>query len=199
MYDHATRFLSSRLGLALLTVSLATGLGPVALAQSAPQRTNHNQVMTHAARMKDRPFLEMLARANQTEIELAELAQQKAQSADVKNYASKILKDHQDAKAKLEEVAREADVTLPVRLNEEQQTLKRRLASLSGREFDQEYIDAMVADHTAAVAILQLESEQGNYEPASSFAKDALPTIQDHLARARKLYSQMERRQSRSH
>ncbi len=197
MHDELTRSTRSTIGPAFPAFSLAAGLGTTTAA-AMPRTQAASEQTTRAVEPKDRPFLEMLARDNQAEIDLAQLAEQKADSKDVKEFASKILKDHQDAKTRLETVAAQAGVQLPPQLDDDQLELKQQLSTLSGATFDREYLDAMVAAHTAAVAVLELESRQGDYEPASGFAKSVLPTIQDHLARARKLDAQMDRQQSRS-
>jgi predicted outer membrane protein len=171
----------------VLAVVLAGGLAATAAAQSSSQAGNPS----NAVKPKDAPFLQMISRDNHAEIELAQLAQQKAQDQNVKQYAQKLEQDHKQAQQKLEGVARDAGVNLPTGLTDEQQQTKQKLQQASGSDFDREYIDAMVGGHMAAVAVLTLESQQGDFKGASNFAQEALPTIKGHLQQAEQLKKQL--------
>ncbi len=56
--------------------------------------------------------LEKIHAANQAEIQMGQMGAQQAQSPEVKQYAEKLEKDHQQADQKLESAAREAGIQL---------------------------------------------------------------------------------------
>src|SRR3954468_22207709 len=59
-----------------------------------------------------RSFIKEASQGNQSEIALAQLAQQKAQNSEVKDLAQMIQKDHQQAQEKLQTIAQAHGVTL---------------------------------------------------------------------------------------
>jgi predicted outer membrane protein len=61
------------------------------------------------------------------------------------------------------------------------------LAAKSGAEFDKEYISLMVANHEDDVAMFEKESKKADDADVRSFARAALPKLQEHLSRARQI------------
>lgn len=62
-----------------------------------------------------------------------------------------------------------------------------KLSSLSGAEFDREYMRQMVKDHSDAVELFQKEASRGKDTDLKGFAAKTLPAIQEHLRMAREL------------
>lgn len=132
----------------------------------------------------DRAFAMKAAEANLAEVELGKLAQQKASSDDVKNFANRMVDDHQKANDELKQWAETKSVTLPADLNSKDKALKDRLSNLSGSDFDKAYIRDMVKDHKKDVAEFQRESNRASDPELKSWASKTLPTLQDHLKMA---------------
>ena len=59
-----------------------------------------------------------------------------------------------------------------------------RLAALSGAAFDRAYIDDMVKDHKADIALFEKASRASGDSPLKKFAADKLPTLREHLKMA---------------
>ena len=84
----------------------------------------------------------------------------------MRDYAQRMVKDHQAADAKLKKIAgRGRTSTLPQSLDAEHQALKEKLSDLQGAAFDREYAKAMAKGHDKAVAL---------FESASQAAADAV-------------------------
>jgi putative membrane protein len=141
------------------TFALAVALAsPVAYAQTG-QGTGGSQSQGQSAKEQgteqaggsaDQAFLKEMFMSNMAEIELGNLASEKASSADVKSFAQTMVTHHTQANKDLMAVA--GDVQQPKELDAKHQALKDRLSKLSGAEFDRQYMQAMVAAHRETVA-----------------------------------------------
>ena len=86
-------------------------------------------------------MLKQLAQAYLAEIALGKLAQDKAQSNEVKSFAKKMLDDHMKAQDELKQLAQSKGVGLPVEADRQQQSVEKKLAALSGEKFDRQYMN----------------------------------------------------------
>ena len=140
-----------------------------------------------ASPMTDSQFLTKAAEGGKAEVELGNLALQKASSADVKQFAQRMVDDHTKANQQLEQVASKANITVPTSLNAKDQALKDKLSSLSGDQFDKAYMRNMVRDHRKDVHEFQMEANNGTNSDIKQFAQQTLPTLQEHLKQARSI------------
>jgi putative membrane protein len=118
------------------------------------------------------------------EVELGQLAADKAANPDVKEFAQRMVKDHSQANDQLKQIAMQKGVTLPTSPSKKNQATKDRLSKLSGDAFDKAYMADMVKDHKKDVAAFQRESSSGQDPDVKQFASQTLPTLQDHLKQA---------------
>ena len=134
-------------------------------------------------------FAAQAAEIGKAEIELGQLAEQKSQNKDVKNFAQQMVKDHKAADAKLKQVAGKASLNLPDSLDAEHLAVKQKLSGLQGAAFDKEYIKAMATGHDKAVALFEAAA-QGTQMPAElkEFAASTLPTLKEHEEMAHSLH-----------
>ena len=63
-----------------------------------------------------------------------------------------------------------------------------RLSKLSGGQFDEQFVKAMVTDHKKDIA--KYEKEAKSKSPLADFAKETLPTLEHHLQTAETLEKQ---------
>jgi putative membrane protein len=139
----------------------------------------------------DRTFMQKAGEGGMAEVQLGQLAEQKASSQAVKDFGQRMVADHTQAADKLKGVAASKTVTLPMALNAKDKALYDRLSGLSGSAFDREYMRAMVKDHKEDVADFQKESNAGRDSDVKSFASTTLPTLQDHLSQAQQVESKL--------
>jgi putative membrane protein len=92
-------------------------------------------------------FARQAMMANKAEAQLGELAEQRAQSPAVKEFARMMVRDHTSGLSSLKQAVKSYDIDEPARLDEKHQTLYDRLSALKGAEFDREYMKAMVDGH----------------------------------------------------
>ena len=135
-------------------------------------------------------FATQAAVIGKAEIELGQLAAQNSQDQAVREYAQRMVKDHQAADAKLKKIASAENLQLPQSLDPEHQALKQKLSGLKGEAFDREYARAMAKGHDKAVALFESAS-QASQMPSElkEFAAATLPTLKEHMEMAHDLHA----------
>ena len=130
----------------------------------------------------DVAFVKKAAAGGTTEVELAKLAQQKAEHADVKAFAAKLESDHTAANRDLKELASSKHITLAEAPSHG--ALHAKLEKLSGAAFDKAYVAAMVDDHVKDVKAFEKVANGSGDSDIKAFAAKTLPTLQEHLKMA---------------
>ena len=127
---------------ALLTNSLAVHSQEKGNKPSASQSKEMSSGISQAKlNQSDERMLKQLAQAYLAEIALGKLAQDKAQSNEVKSFAKKMLDDHMKAQDELKQLAQSKGVSLPGEADRQQQSVEKKLAALSGEKFDRQYMN----------------------------------------------------------
>jgi putative membrane protein len=129
---------------------------------------------------KDKSFAKDAAIGGIAEVELGRLAQQNAQSDDVKQFGARMVQDHTTANEQLMTILAAKDVTVPQQLDEKHRKASEKLAKMRGAEFDRAYMREMVEDHDKTVKKFRQEAEQGNDPDLKAFAQDTLPVLEQH-------------------
>jgi len=121
------------------------------------------------------------AQANIAEINAGNLAQQKSQNDEVKNFAQKMVDDHTKALDDLKKIADAKGATLPTEANREQKSMENKLSALSGEKFDKQYIDqAGKRAHRDTHRLLQRISTRASDDELKSYAKNVISTVEEH-------------------
>jgi putative membrane protein len=129
----------------------------------------------------DATFYRNAAEGGIAEVELGQLAQEKASSPSVKAFGAMMVADHSAANDKLKTVAAGKGVELPTSPSVGQMAAKTKLEVLSGTTFDKSYIKGMIKDHEEDIKEFQQEAASGRDPDARAFARATLPTLQSHL------------------
>lgn len=151
--------------------------------------SNMNNANSNVAVVQDN-FWVNAAQGGMAEVELAKLAQQKSQNADVKNFAQMMITDHSKANDELKTIAAKKNVVLPTDIGSHKSTLD-DLSKLSGAEFDKEYVEAMVDDHEEDVEMFENKSNSSDAD-IKAFATKTLPTLRKHLEAIKAIQSKMK-------
>jgi putative membrane protein len=187
--------------LALGAVIVASTLGLAAQAPSsapAPKTKPHTsqQKSTPAAEPKmamsaDHHFVMEAAEGGMAEVELGQLAVDKASNAKVKEFGQRMVTDHGKADSELKTLAASKKITLPTALNAKQKATKDRLSKLSGAAFDRAYIAEMVKDHQVDAAAFHKEATSGHDAEIKAWAAKTAPTVDEHLKMAREIQKEL--------
>lgn len=135
----------------------------------------------------DANFVRQAAASGIAEVLTGELALDKAESEEVREFAERMVEDHTDSNNRLAELARAEGFDVPAETDDMHKQIVERLNQLSGEEFDREYIAGQVADHEAAVELFRQQAEDGKNEALRNFAELTLPTLELHLEHALEL------------
>src|SRR5581483_255211 len=95
----------------------------------------------------DKTFITKAAEGGLAEVELGQLAKDKAQDPKVKEFGDRMVTDHTKANDELKSLASQKGVTLPTEVSAKDKAEKDRLSKLSGDQFDRAYMKYMVQDH----------------------------------------------------
>ena len=136
------------------------------------------------AQSADQSFAREAAMGGMAEVELGNLAKEKASNADVKHFGERMATDHGNANDELKQWAQQKKVTLPAAIDAKHIATRDRLAKLSGDAFDKAYMRDMVTDHQHDVAAFKREATSGKDPDLKAWAAKTLPTLQDHLKMA---------------
>lgn len=138
--------------------------------------------------MTDQQFVDFAAQTDMVEANLGKLAQDVANSADVKDYGKMLATDHTDDYKQLTEAAEKDSMTVPNAIDAEH--IKAEIApfhELRGAGFDGKFVPAMVAGHTKVIAVYKAEADNAQSAVLRSYAQGALVVLEKHLEKAKGL------------
>jgi putative membrane protein len=129
----------------------------------------------------DKSFVEKAAVGGIAEVELGNMAQQKAASDQVKQFAARMVTDHSKANGELKQIASAKGVQLPTAPDDKHKKDMDRLQKMSGPAFDKAYMSHMVDDHKHDVSEFKKQADSGRDADLKAFASKTLPVLQQHL------------------
>ena len=163
----------SQVCISFLTV-LALTLGGVATAQETPAGKSSS------VSAKDKTFMKKAAKGGMMEVAMGKLAEENAQSNDVKSFGKRMVADHSKANDELKKIAAQKNVKLPA---------KEPTVSWSS---DKAYMDMMVKDHEKDLAEFQEEAKSGSDADVKKFADDTAKVVQEHLDLAKETQGKLK-------
>jgi putative membrane protein len=132
----------------------------------------------------DRTFADDLARTNIAEISLGKLAQQKGTVAAVKDFGARMVRDHTELNNELTTWAKNNHVVLPTTMSAADTAEQQKLESMSGKDFDNAYMETMLSDHQHDIVKVQREAERVTNSQVKQLASRTLPVLEDHVRMA---------------
>jgi len=128
-------------------------------------------------------FMNEAALAGIMEIELGKLAEQKATSPKIQDFAKMMVKDHTKIAARLKKLAEDKKTTLPTALPKADQDHIAELQKMPVNEFEKHYMGMMVKDHIKALDLFKSATTSGD-TPIQNFAIGTLRTLEWHYKQA---------------
>ncbi len=167
---------------ALAIATAAFTVGGMAHAADADSATSRS----------DTRFLQRAAQSGKLEIEASQLAAQRAQSQEVKDFAQKMVTDHQAVDKELRALAQSKKVELPADLRWGQNRTLKSLQDREGHEFDERYVSRVAVDaHEDAVELFENAAQDADDAQVKAFAAKVLPDLKAHLSMAEQLQESM--------
>ena len=130
---------------------------------------------------QDTKFLEAANQGSVDEIDLAQLALKKSNNQDVKDFAQRMIHDHQQLIDDMKRFDNEAGVQAPSHPDASTEAEKLKLDVLTGEAFDKAYIKAMVADHHKDLEAFLNEEKTTGYPDFKSAVEQGAQTVRQHL------------------
>jgi len=138
----------------------------------------------------DQKFVDFAAQTDMMEANLAQYAQDNAQSQGVKDYAQMLNADHTKDYTQLSDAATKAGLTVPKGLDAMHNRKLAPLEKLKGTAFDHRYVSEMIMGHQQAIAEYKKEADKGQNPDIKAYANAALPVLQKHWDGAKSLAKQ---------
>lgn len=129
-------------------------------------------------------FLASAYRDGLAEIQVSQLAVQKASNDEVRRFAQRMIDDHTQANNQIAALAQQKGITLPSAPSPEQQAVADDLSRLRGVDFDKAYMDENVVMHVKDVRLAQQQADRGRDQQIADFARQVSPALASHLASA---------------
>jgi putative membrane protein len=139
-------------------------------------------------------FLDFAAEVNQSEIQGGIAAEKKAEAPAVRAFARLMVLDHMGLESQLAAVATDNGVQLPNGSSEQAKQQMASLQEMSGARFDAAYMQHMVQGHEQAVQRFQSEKGRAESQPVEAVVAATLPIIEQHLALAKAVLSEINNR-----
>jgi putative membrane protein len=143
--------------------------------QEAQQQNSSEQSM------QDRAFVHSALEGGMAEVQLGQLAAQKGTSPEVKQFGQKMVDDHTKLGDQMQKVAQQIGVREPKGLSKKDKELVAKLNTLSGPQFDDAYIKAMVKDHKKDLSDFQSEASNTQNAALKQVAQQGAQVIDGHL------------------
>jgi putative membrane protein len=145
-------------------------------------------------------FVKKAGEAGMAEVAMGKLGETKATSADVKAFAQRMVKDHTKANNELMAAAKTKGLKVPTEPGVMHKAMMEKFEHQSAdADFDHDFMQQMVKDHEKAVDLFRTASNDTTLDPElRALAKKTLPTLEDHLAAAKKLDTKMGNKEKMS-
>lgn len=136
----------------------------------------------------DQRFLREAGESGLLEIQASQLAIEKSQHPEVRNYAEMMIKDHTAVDKELKALATAKGFQLPIDLEGGKQSLMENLRQLEGAGFDEEYADEVAVDaHEDAVELFEDAADDADDADIKAFASKHVQSLKQHLEQGRQL------------
>src|SRR5271163_2784583 len=162
---------------------------------SATAQTSAMSAPTVRLGPADTYFVTQTSLGTPFQVDAGRLAETKGTTQAIRGYANLMVSSHITVNDALLEILKNKQAAPPpTLLKAAYSTMVSTLQHESGRTLDADYVRGQVNYQKANAALYQYEISGGTDPDLKAFAKETLPKIQDHLARALKLQGEAEGR-----
>ena len=134
----------------------------------------------------EQAFIKEAVQSNLGEVQLGELAAERAETDAVRKFGETLRMDHHAALQRATNLAKSLKVEPPTDPSAETRGIYEGLAQLSGSEFDAAFVSHMITAHEAAIAMYSRNANSDD-DAVAAMVADALPKLKAHLAMAQAL------------
>lgn len=131
-------------------------------------------------KQQDIVFVHDAAEGGMMEVQLGQLAAQKATNPDVKNFGQKMVADHTALNSAMKPIADKMGVKVPDHLNKKDQAMYDKMNALSGPDFDKTYVEGMVKDHHKDLREFTMEAQMASDPDLQAIVQRGGAMIKQH-------------------
>lgn len=135
----------------------------------------------------DARFMLKAASVGMLEIDLGHTAKRNALSQDVKDFAERMITDHEHFESELRTIGEKKKIKIPENLLPKHRKILDRLLALSGADFDREYMYATVIDHIRYISNFKKALDKIKDPEIKAWANRTLPVLEQHLKTAKEI------------
>jgi putative membrane protein len=143
-------------------------------------------------------FVKETYSSNLFEIQAGQLAAQRAQDDQIKQFARMMVEDHTKANQQLKQAAQSKQIQVQEQLDPVHQAKLQKLQKLPAQEFGRKYINGQVAGHMVNVLEFQYQSQNLQDPQLKQWATQTLPKLEEHLKHATQIASKQAGGQART-
>jgi putative membrane protein len=123
------------------------------------------------------------------EINSSRVALERGRSADVKNFAAMMVKDHTESTKKLGDAAKADKITVnpPIDLDTAHQEKLDKLTGANATSFDADYMKAQIAAHDEALSLHRAYAKDGESAPIKKVSAEIVKVVEHHREEAMKI------------
>lgn len=140
---------------------------------------------TGKADHKESAFIKDAAQGGQAEVQMGQMAAQKAQNDQVKQFAQHLQQDHTQANQELTQIAQRLGVEVPAQPDRKDTRISEKLQDKSGAEFDKAFIEHALKDHEKDITKYEKALKEVQDPELKAFIQKSIPKLQQHLQMAR--------------
>ncbi len=170
--------------------SVTCALTAVILA-AAPGAAGQVTASRTTSAVVDSASIRQAVRGNYLEVALGRLAESRAEDASVKEFARRMISDHNSMNQQWTSLANKNGMAVLLDFGPEGKQTIDRFEDLSGTRFDQAYMAEMMRDHEESLFMFQRLARSAGSAEVRQLASAGLPTIEEHLALARQVGSRV--------
>ncbi len=139
----------------------------------------------------DSTFIRQTIRGNYTEVALGRLAASRATNSQVKDFAERMVSDHNDMNKEWVDLAQDNDMKVTVEFGPAGQQSIDRLEGLSGSAFDQAYMSENIREHEQDLAALERMATSARWAEVRKLSSTGASTVREHLTLAQQVGKQV--------
>jgi len=177
-------------------IVIATTLVTCTALRAEHEDTQGDKSAAHADRAdahgdKTQKFISKALEGGKMEVQMGQLAQQKAQSQEVKDLGATLVRDHTAANQKLQQLASSKSSSADTSsershadMSGKHDQIMSRLQNQSGAEFDKAFVRMAVKDHKKDIAEFEKCRTDVTDPEVRAFIDETLPKLRNHLQMA---------------
>jgi putative membrane protein len=135
----------------------------------------------------DAEFIRDVAADNYMQIQLGELARDKAKSREVRQFAERIVSDHTRLQNQWNSMTSRNGMPMKPGMGRRHREKVEQLGKANGKNFDRAFMTLMIQQHQDEVSYWQKEGRASRSAQVRELVNSGLPTLEEHLAQAKQI------------